>query len=94
MKLTDIEQTPLVRKYGIRGARLFARLWFSLMYVVLVSLTGALWIVGAEIAAGWRRLVFGGMLAILSVVAASLLTRMCLMYWAGIEALEARGQSA
>ena len=94
MKLTDISQTALVRRYGIRGAKLFARLWFPLLYVVLVALTAALWVVGADLVAGWRRIAFGALIAIFAVVAASLLTRMRLEYYAAIEGLETRGQSA
>jgi hypothetical protein len=89
MKTRDISQTPLVRRHGVRGAKLFARFWFLLLYVVLVALGAALPVVGPEIAAGWRRIVFGCIAGGLIVVATSLLTRMRLGYLASIERLEA-----
>jgi len=89
MKTSDISQTPLVRRYGLRGAKLFARLWFLLLYVVLVALAAALPAVGPEIVAGWRRIVVGCIAGGLIVVATSLLTRMRLGYLASIERLEA-----
>jgi len=38
IKTSNISDAPIVRKYGVRGARLFARLWFSVMYVIAVAL--------------------------------------------------------
>src|SRR6266436_845208 len=72
MKTSDISQTPLVRRYGVRGAKLFARLWFSLLYVFLIALAAALPVVGPEVAAGWRRFVVGCIAGALIVLAASL----------------------
>jgi len=90
MKTADISQTPLVRRYGVRGAKLFARIWFSMMYVFLIAVTAALWILSPEFPAGWRRVFIGFLAGGLIVVAVSLLTRMRLEYFAAIERLETR----
>jgi hypothetical protein len=89
MKTSDISQTALIRRYGVRGGKLFARLWFSLLYVFLIALAAALPVVGPEVAAGWRRIVMGCMAGTLIVLAASLLTRMRLEFLASVERLEA-----
>jgi hypothetical protein len=88
MKTSDISQTALIRRYGVRGSKLFARLWFSLLYVFLIALAAALPVVGSEIAAGWGRIVLGCIAGTLIVLAASLLTRMRLEFLACIERLE------
>jgi hypothetical protein len=93
IKTTDISQTPLVRRYGARGAKLFARIWFSLLYVFLIGLTATLPVVGPELAAGWRRIFVGCLAGGLVVFAASLLTRMRLEYFAAIERLEIQGKA-
>ena len=90
MKTSDISQTSLVRKYGVRGAKLYLRLWFPFMYVLLISFTTALWVVAPELAKGWRRAFFGCLVCGLTVLAASLLTRMRLGFLAGVELLESR----
>ena len=94
METSDISQTLLVRRYGTRGAKLFARLWFPLLYAMLVGLSATLWIVGPEFLLGWRRILLGSVVGTLTVAAASLLTRMRLQYMAGIERLETRGKAA
>ena len=94
MKTMDISDTPLVRRYGLRGAKLFARLWFPLLYVSLIALTTCLWVVVPEFALGWRRAFSGCLVGGLVVVAASLLTRMRLEYLAAIEVLETQGRPA
>jgi hypothetical protein len=88
MKTSDISQTALIRKYGVRGGKLFGRLWFSLLYVFLIALAAALPVIGPEVAAGWRRIVVGCISGALIVLAASLLTRMRLEFQASIEQLE------
>jgi len=88
MKASDISRTPLVQRYGVRGAKLFARIWFSLLYLLLVTLAAGLWIVGPEFSQGGRRILIGGLTAALLVLAASLLTRMRLRYWEEIDRLE------
>jgi hypothetical protein len=88
MKTTDISQTRLVRRFGLRGAKLFGRFWFLLLYVFLIALVAALPVVGPEIAAGLRRIIFGCIAGGLIVVANSLLTRMRLGFLASIERLE------
>jgi len=94
METPNISQTPLVRRYGTRGAKLFARLWFPLLYAMLIALNATFWIVGPEFRPGWRRTLFGSVVGTLTVVAASLLTRMRLQYMAAIERLETRGKAA
>ncbi len=91
MKTPDISQTPIVKRFGVRGAKLFAKIWFSIMYLALVAITAGFWIVWPEFAEGWRIFV-GCFVGALVVFAASLLTRMRLEYLAGIEQLEARGK--
>ncbi len=84
----DISQTPLVRRYGVRGARLFAGIWFPAVYLAIISLVTKLWMVSGEIGEGPRRLIFGGLVAGFAVLATALLTKMRLEYWASIEKLE------
>ena len=88
MKAPDISQTALIRRFGIRGGRLFARLWFSVLYVFLIALAAALPVVGPVIAPGWRRVVVGCVAGALIVLAASLLTRMRLEFLASLQRLE------
>lgn len=87
MKTCDISQTALVRRYGVRGAKLFARVWFPLLYVALVCLAAALCFIGPEIV-GPRRFLIAGIAGTLVVLATFLLTRMRSNYLAGIERLE------
>ena len=94
MKTPDISQTPIVKRFGVRGAKLFATIWFSIMYLALVAITAGFWIVWPEFAEGWRRIVIGCFVGALVVFAASLLTRMRLEYLAGIERLETREKTA
>lgn len=88
MKTSDISKTLLVRRYGVRGAKLFARLWFPFLYLLLVVPTAVLWAVAPALATGWRRILFGCVVSGLTVLAASILTRMRLGYLADIERLE------
>jgi len=94
MKTLDISQTPLVRRYGVRGAKLIARLWFSLLYVFLIALTAALPLVGPEVPLGRLRVFIGCLAGGLVVFATSLLTRMRLQYLAAVERLEAGERAA
>ena len=73
MKTSDISNTPLVRKYGVRGAKLFARFWFPLLYILLIAPTAALWSLAPELATEWKRIFFGCLVSGLTVLAASLL---------------------
>ena len=89
MKTADIAQTPIVKRFGVRGAKLYAKMWFSILYLMLIALTaGFFWFVGSDFAEGWRRLVVGCVVGTLVVVATSLLTRMRLQFLAEIEQLE------
>ena len=94
MKTSDISETQMVRRYGLRGAKLFAWIWFPLMYVFLIAVTAGLWTVGPEFVAGWHRVFFGCFIGALTVVAASMLTRMRLQYLAAIERIERRSKAA
>jgi hypothetical protein len=94
MKTPDISQTPIVKRFGVRGAKLFAKIWFSIMYLALVAISAGFWIVWPEVVEGWRRIFVGCFVGALVVFAASLLTRMRLQYLAAIEQLEARGTAA
>ena len=75
----------------MRGAKVFAHLWFPLLYAALVAVTAALWFVGPELVFGWRRLLLACVSAMLAVFVASLLTRMRLQYLSAIETLEGTG---
>jgi len=94
MKTSDISETPLVRRYGVRGARLFARIWFPVLYTFLIALAAGVSMASPEFAAGWRRVLISCVAGALIVTAASLLTRMRLDYMAAIGRLEARGKTA
>jgi hypothetical protein len=90
MKAPDIAQTPIVKRFGIRGAKLYAKIWFSVLYLMLVAVTAGFWVVGPEIATGWGRIVVGCFIGALIVFATSLLTRMRLKFLAEIEQLESQ----
>ena len=90
MKTPDIAQTAIVKRFGVRGAKLYAKIWFSILYLMLVAVAAGFWIVGPEFSAGWRRIVVGCFVGALIVFAASLLTRMRLKFLAEIEQLESQ----
>lgn len=94
MKTPDLSETSLVQKYGARGARRFAKIWFPTLYVMLTASTAGLWVFGPEFTGGWQRPVLGFLMATLVVTAASVLTRMRLEFLAGIEQLEAKPKAA
>jgi uncharacterized BrkB/YihY/UPF0761 family membrane protein len=93
MKAQDISQTPIVKRFGAHGAKLFAKIWFSIMYLALAAITAGFWIVGPMFPEGWRRIFIGCFFGALVVVAASILTRMRLKFLAEIEQLESRGKT-
>jgi hypothetical protein len=88
MATSDISKTRLVRKYGVRGAKLFARFWFPFVHGLLLVPSTVLWALAPDLATGWRRVFLGCLVCGLTVFAASLLTRMRLDYLAAIERLE------
>ncbi|HWW01482.1 MAG TPA: hypothetical protein VNZ64_17425 [Candidatus Acidoferrum sp.] len=90
MKIPDLSETPLVRKYGPRGARWFARIWFPVLYAMLAVVTAGFWIIDPQFPATWPRILIGFLVTVLVIVAASILTRMRLQFFAGIEQLEAK----
>ena len=89
MKTPDLSKTPFVQKYGVRGARWHGRICFAALYAMLTAITAALWIFSPEFEGTWRRAILGILIAILVVIAASVLTRMRLEFFAGVEQLEA-----
>ena len=90
MKTQDLSETTLVRKYGARSARRFAKIWFPALYAMLTAFTSGLWCISPEFTGGWQRPILGFLIATLIVTAASVLTRMRLEFLAGIEQLEAK----
>jgi hypothetical protein len=80
----DISATALVRRFGVGGARIFARIWFPLAYLLLTGLGAALWIQPGD--PGSDGLRAGAMLLV--VLAALLLAGMWLRYRKSIERLE------
>jgi len=94
MKTTDISQSRIVKRYGVRGARLWAKIWFSVLYLILVAITAGLWIMSPEFGEGLNRIFVGCIVGALVVFAASLLTRMRLKFLAEIAQLESQGKTA
>jgi hypothetical protein len=90
MKASNIAQAPLVKRCGARRAKLFAKIWFSIMYLMLTAATAGLWIASPEFTGGWPRIFVGCIVGALVVFAASLLTRMRLRFLSEIEQLETR----
>jgi hypothetical protein len=88
MKTPDLSQTPVVRRFGVQGARLFARVWFSVVYVLLIALTATLWILSPEFNNSSHRTLIGCFAAVLVITAASRLARMRVEFLAGVEQLE------
>ena len=90
MKTTDIAQTPIVKRYGVHGARIFGRIWFSAMYLTLVAIVVGWLMVVQEIPGGWRRAFIACFVGTLAVLATALLTRMQLKYRTEIDQFEAK----
>lgn len=95
MNASDISQTPIVRRFGVRGARLWAKVWFSVMYLMLAAVAVGLCLVGPELfAAGWRGIFAGCLAGALLVFATSFLTQMRLRILAELAELETRKKMA
>ena len=95
MKTYDISDSPVVRKYGVRRARIFAHLWISFMYVFLTATTAVSWVLAPEMATSLGdRIFLGCFVGGLTVLAASFLTRMYLGLLAEIKGLESRAKAA
>lgn len=88
MKTHDISNTPLVRRFGIGGAKLFARIWFPAAYLAIIVLVTLLWKAVSDAILGSDSLVFGAIVTTFAVMATAVPTRMRLEYWASIEKLE------
>jgi hypothetical protein len=89
MKTTGLAQTPVMKHFGLRGARICGWIWFSAMYLALIAIVAGWWMVWPELPGGWRRMVAGGIVGTLVVLAISLLIRMRLKYLAEIDQFEA-----
>jgi hypothetical protein len=85
MKTTGTVQTPVMKRFGARGARVFGWVWFSAMNLGLIAIVTGWWMASSEIPGGWRRMVAGCIVGSLTVLAASLLARMRLKYFGEIE---------
>jgi hypothetical protein len=87
MKLSDLLWTPIVRRFGARGARWYGRVVFAWLYAMLIFFTARLWIHSQDFASAGtvRGVLFGSIVAVLVVVAASMLTKMRIEYFASIE---------
>lgn len=98
MKTSDlsqsISQSLIFKRFGVRGARFFVKIWFSIMYLILVAATATFWFVGAEPGTGWRRIFVGCLIGALIVLTSSLLTQVLLRFLAGIEQLESQSEKA
>jgi hypothetical protein len=93
MKTTDVSDSLVVRKYGVRGAKMFARLWFPWLYFLLIAVMAASWVRAPEFVTVWGRFINGSLVGGLTVLAASLLTRMRLEHLTAIKQLEGHGQA-
>jgi hypothetical protein len=95
MKTSDLSKTPIVKKFGVRGARWYGRILFTWLYAMLIFSTARLWIYYPDFTftGTWRKVIFGSLIAALLVVAASVLTRMRIKFFTGIEQLEASQKS-
>jgi hypothetical protein len=92
MKKSDISESLLVRKCGVRRAEVCGRIWFGFMYVLLTAITAASWVLAPELASSrGDRILLGCLVGGLTVLAASVLTRMHLEYFDKIRELEKRG---
>jgi hypothetical protein len=91
MKQSDISDSLLVRKCGVRHAKIFGRLWFAFMYVFLTAVAAASWVLAPELATSrGARILVGCFFSIVVVLAASLLTRISGKFFGEIADLEAR----
>jgi hypothetical protein len=90
MKSRDITQTPVFRKYGIKGMRRFCIVWGTFMYLFLIfiSVRGLYALMQIIDEPGSRILLFTAV--ILIVTAASLITRMLIGTFSELRALESQ----
>ena len=89
MNTFDISQAPIVRRIGVRRAKLWAKVWFSMMYLMLGAIAVGWSFAGpALFAAGWRGVLAGCIAGLLLVFATSLLTQMRMKFLAELAELE------
>ncbi len=88
MNTSDISQTPIVRRFGVRRARIWGKVFFSIMYLMLAAIAVGWSSAGpALFAAGWRGILAGCFVGSLLIFATSLLTQMRLKFLAEIAVL-------
>jgi uncharacterized membrane protein YdjX (TVP38/TMEM64 family) len=93
METSDISDSMLFRKCGLRGAKIFARLWFPFLYFLLVAVNAGASVLFPKMATSrGDRILLGCVVGGLRVLAASVLTRMCLEFLAEVKELERRGR--
>ncbi|MGD1087002.1 MAG: hypothetical protein ABSA47_19885, partial [Verrucomicrobiota bacterium] len=79
---------------GVRGAKIFARVWFPFMYLLLAAVNAAAWLLAPDWEMSrWDRVFLGCVVGGLTVVGASVLTRMWLQLLAETKELERRGKA-
>ena len=86
---------PLVRRFGIRGFKIYLGGWFGFLFTLLIIISSNVLLAFARIAPGdanseshWAVIIY---LAVsLIVAAAALLTRMLLSSWREIQSLQSR----
>src|SRR5262245_33778846 len=82
--------SPLVRRFGVRGLRRFYVAWFAVMYALLALIAGSgAWAFSHSDIADARPYVIY-LAAALTVAASALLTRMFIGYWRELDCLETR----
>ena len=94
MKAPDTTQSLIFKRYGVRGLKLFAKIWFPILYLILIVLAAGFWIASPEFPDGWRRVLVGCFVGALIVFASSLLTRMRLKFLAEIKQLESQEKTS
>src|SRR5260221_11853027 len=91
-KRINLAETPAVRRWGVVGARRFWLGWGAFMYLLLVSISGYGFaaLVLAEDERPPRPILY--LAAVLTVLAASLLTRMLMRLLGELRGLELSGE--
>src|SRR6266536_3681090 len=80
--------SPLVRRFGVRGLRRFYATWFAVMYVFLAALAGrGIWaFTHSDVADTQPHVIY--LAAALTVAASALPTKMLIGSWREIDQLE------
>jgi hypothetical protein len=85
-EIINLTRSPVFKKFGVRGLKLYAMILFSVFYLMLIAITAGFCIYSSDfedcrISVSW----FAGVLIVFS---ASLLTRMHSHFQADIKRLE------